>query len=165
MTLLAEQTYARAFAPRKPRQIVSRPRADENPTYSDNRTYKGLVRVASPAFSHAQAQVAVLNEATPQSKMAMLHLLHEVLAADSAFPTISGDGDDGIMAQWRARRSYVTIEINGPESSLAVSDLEGELVLNTATRGQLDNRVVRDAISHFSAALKAINPSWRNLFA
>ncbi|MGN6218606.1 MAG: hypothetical protein ACTHNQ_03810 [Microbacterium sp.] len=158
MTLLAERAYARPFQ-KAPRSHLTQTRVEPSayrPSWGAR---------PNRALARATAQLRALSGIRPTATLEMHRLLRTSLQDDTAYATISPDGDGGLIAQWRAGRSYITIELSAEDASFTCADIDGRLIANIVTPGQLDADQVRYALARFTHALVKANPNWRQNFA
>ena len=157
-TLLAEKTYARPFQ-KSSRHVVATPRSGKPANYKGiwgSRTNRSL--------EHALSQIKREWVVDLSPRVEMERILKASLRDESAYATITPDGDGGLLAQWRAGRSYLTIEISPSEAAFTYSNANGKLEVNEVTTGQLDARRIKAALAKFTAELVEANPHWRKLF-
>lgn len=128
--------------------------------------YQRASTLRNRALTRALHELHSVVGADEASMRSMRQLLVSVLEDQHAFATITSDGDDGLIAQWRAGRSYIAIEINAHEISLTYADHDGRLVENlaAATTQHLGGALQR-SLDQFTASLNGANPSWRDHFA
>lgn len=160
MTLLAERVYAHPFQGAVSRQMRTIGRIQPESRYRNAER-----RLINRSLGHAESQIANVVDVDAASKRELMRLLTNSLTDGMAFATLSSDGEAGAMAQWRAGRSYITIEVAPHGSSFVFTDAKGRLVSNVATKQQLDVSLIRHALLRFTAELNRKNPNWRGLFA
>lgn len=155
MTLLAEHTgYVQAFAPAPAPRFAVRRKHAKPLAAAPKKT-----RNASLAF--ALRQLPDVRGASTQSLRRLRNILSLLLEDRMAYATLSSDGDGGAMAQWRAGRSYIALEIGAHECSFVYSDTNGTLRENLSGTDALRLSVLRAALRNFTADLDEANPSWR----
>lgn len=157
-TLLAEKAYARAFQ-KSSRNIVRTTRSVRSANYKGiwgSRTNRSL--------EHALGQIKREWVVDRSARVEMERILKASLRDASAYATITPDGDGGLLAQWRAGRSYLTIEINQGEAAFTYANADGKLEVNEVTVSQLDARPIKAALAKFTTELVEANPQWRKLF-
>lgn len=165
MTLLNEHVYATPFGSttqekrrRYKANIVFRRKDDPWNLSRYNHSARNR------ALSYADLQLGELVSSQSSAREELRRILHAILKDDSAYPTLSATEDAGVMAQWRAGRSYLAIEISSGMSSYTYADLNGVLVRNFVTSGHLDSLIIRADLQQFSQELDQINPNWRDYF-
>lgn len=123
---------------------------------------------AVPAYRYAQAQLrrlsaehvdANLSEPTPRASRRMLHILREVLAEDSVYPTMSADDEGGLIAEWHIGDSSLEIDVDPTGAFSYTVRKEGKRVLGGQSQTPL-RKIIRD----ISALVARVNPNWRSLF-
>lgn len=123
----------------------------------------------SRAYEHAKRELAGLDVQLAQSgqsgptrtsRMRMLQILRDVLANDSVYPSISDDGEGGLVAEWRAGRRRIDIYVSDSGDFLfRVRNKGGATIYNGTSTLHL-RRHLRD----LTAIVNAINPGWRRFF-
>lgn len=155
MTLLAEHTsYVQAFAPAPVPRFAVRRKAAKPLSAAPKRT-------ANASLAFALKQLPDVHGASVQSLQRLRNVLSLLLEDRMAYATLSSDGDGGAMAQWRAGRSYIALEIGVDECSFVYSDANGNLRENLTGADALRVTVLRTALRNFTADLDEANPSWR----
>ena len=120
--------------------------------------------VCNRALDHALAQIKSLSGADGESKSTLATLLRNVLEDASAYSTISIDDEQGVVAQWRAGRSYLVIEIGPASKSFVQTDANGDLLRNYVGDKALNAEMIRNALRVFTRNLNSLNPGWRRYF-
>lgn len=151
VTLLAERTaYSTPFVPTTQR------RAFIHGKKSTLFSVRGAE--SNRALLHALAQIESVSGASKPTLGTLRWILSRTLEDDMAYATLSSDGDGGALAQWRAGRSYIAIEIGVSDHSFTYSDEEGRLVVNEAA---LDCDQITSSLRAFTRYLDLANPDWR----
>jgi hypothetical protein len=121
------------------------------------------------ALSYAESQIGVICEHAVIAENVhtrMLECLRASLLDNSVFPSITTDGYDGLIAQWKASNVYVALELSSDGSYSFIEVDESD----TLTRNDVgDNRpsldLLQSAIKKFTAYVSDRNPDWSRLYA
>ncbi len=150
---LERVTYGTGFTRARAPRIYQRPRRAAN-----------LVQepaINNSSLSHALGQLAHVHGASKQSMDQLSTLLTQIVEDRTAYATLSSDGNGGALAQWRAGRSYIALEIGLSERSFVYSDASGTLRENLANDDLDDLTRLRSALRAFTDFLDSANPRWR----
>lgn len=123
----------------------------------------------SPAYAHAIQELQQLAadliavaepQPSPEARFCMLDVLRDVLATDSVYPALSGDGEGGLIAEWRADNKIIEIHTaDDGETDFRVRLRRGATLYEGSSTVQL-RRHLRD----MTAFVNSVNPAWRSLF-
>ncbi|QWS33053.1 hypothetical protein [Curtobacterium aetherium] len=135
---------------------------------ADRDVLADAVIVTNDAIQRATNQIAQIEEHVVLGgdvRNRLLTCLRASLSADSVFPTVTSDGDDGLIAQWRAGERFLAVEMTSDgDYSLMLVDSDGVLRRNESASGYPDLDNLKALVRDFTAAVVARNPRWRDLF-
>lgn len=134
----------------------------------ERRAFLDAVIVVNDAIEHAIRQIDEIERHIDLAggiRSRMLSALRASLGKTSVFPTLTTDGNDGLIAQWKAGPRYLMLEISSDDgySMMATGD-DGELQLNTADDGNPDFEELKILVREFSTFVEARNPAWREQY-
>lgn len=160
VTLSLEKPYSRPFQAR-----VKGPRRRRPAPASLSPKYAVLTPTRhNRSLRWALEQLEAVGDVRRSYLASMRQVLSAVVDDNSAYATISSDGEGGLIAQWRAGRSYLAVEIGDDGWSVTQADSNGRLVLNEAGASSVPLRAARGALLRFTRDLTAVNPDWRSNF-
>lgn len=123
----------------------------------------------SPAYAHATqelqqmaAQLDRLGEPKPTAaaRFTLLDVLRDVLAADSVFPSLSSDGESGLLAEWRADNNLIEVHVTDDgEPLFRVRIRRGAVLYEGSSTVQL-----RRHLRNMTTLVNSVNPGWKTLF-
>ncbi|WP_418959122.1 hypothetical protein [Streptomyces tritici] len=112
-------------------------------------------------------------EAPPVTEMAarrLLRILAYVSHEDTVFPALTPDFEGGVVAEWRAGRQHLVLEVDadGVAFVTAVNEAgETEISADLNFDQELYRRLrsFDEMLLRMSKRVEMINPNWRSLFA
>lgn len=129
----------------------------------------GAAIVANDAVAYASGQINEIEQYVTLGtdiRARLMLALRASLLEDSVFPTVTTDGDDGLIAQWKAGPRYLMLEVSsdGGYSLMATGD-DGNLRVNVADDGNCDLEQLKMLVRDFTLFVVRRNPAWREQYA
>lgn len=125
-------------------------------------------RRSNEAVTYAERAVELIAqhaEVHTDAHRNMLAILRATLDDASVYPSMTTDGDDGLIAHWKAGGALIALEVNGNDRySLVETNGAGDILRNEEGLHAPNLDELRLAIAAFSSSVSHINPDWRTNF-
>jgi hypothetical protein len=134
----------------------------------ERQAFLDAVIIVNDAVEHAIRQIDEIERHIDLGsgiRSRMLSALRAALGESSVFPTLTTDGHDGLIAQWKAGPRYLMLEISSDDGySMMATGNDGELELNVADDGNPDFEGLKILVRDFSSYVESRNPAWREQY-
>jgi hypothetical protein len=109
---------------------------------------------------HFQREATGEAPPTTTARRRLLSTLREAIAADSVYPSVSDDGEGGLIAEWRAGDRRLQLDVTAEGEELVTVRLRNGPVLYRGSSVLYLRSYLRDLTSY----INDVNPGWQRLF-